>query len=199
MKRRRSAIFSALSLALCVATCVSWVRSYRRTDDLIGTHGLITWEFASGDGSIWVERDAYSPSFPPQMLDLELTPDGWRFQHYESDGCGTGLRWAFARDRGKVLRAVKGGILWSAAPNSPSPEDILLVPGVKGIILPYWLVALICIFPLLISGRRAWTRRQRQTNNRCPSCGYDLRATPERCPECGTTPPRGSAHIVRSL
>ena len=44
-------------------------------------------------------------------------------------------------------------------------------------------------FTLYVS--RTWQQRlrqQRSTHGQCPSCGYDLQATPDRCPECGERP-----------
>ncbi len=41
--------------------------------------------------------------------------------------------------------------------------------------------------------RWAHARRLRRPAGRCPTCGYDLRATPSRCPECGTVPAETAA------
>jgi predicted RNA-binding Zn-ribbon protein involved in translation (DUF1610 family) len=56
-------------------------------------------------------------------------------------------------------------------------------------VVPFWaLVAVTGAIPLARATLRFRARartRQRQDIGLCPTCGYDLRATPNRCPECG--------------
>ena len=66
--------------------------------------------------------------------------------------------------------------------------------------VPHWFVAVLCASPLLVRlgrGAKCW-RQERALDRigRCPTCGYDCRATPQaggeggallrKCPECGT-------------
>jgi hypothetical protein len=51
--------------------------------------------------------------------------------------------------------------------------------------LPWWTLSLLFAIRPATVLRHHFTRR-RHPVGRCPSCGYDLRATPTRCPECGT-------------
>jgi hypothetical protein len=59
-------------------------------------------------------------------------------------------------------------------------------------LISYWLACCITAAPpaiwLATATSRWWLRRRRGSEGRCPSCGYDLRATPQRCPECGAAP-----------
>jgi hypothetical protein len=60
-----------------------------------------------------------------------------------------------------------------------------------------WLLPASLILPAAHACAHATRRRRtrRLLQNLCPSCAYDLRATPDRCPECGTIPPRDAKLI----
>jgi hypothetical protein len=57
------------------------------------------------------------------------------------------------------------------------------------VIIPAWATTIpLAILPTAwLAGFVRTRRRNRQLHdNHCPTCGYDLRASPDRCPECGT-------------
>ena len=85
--------------------------------------------------------------------------------------------------------------LWEYAPYPVTPR--WRVAGfafgrggtVWAIMLPYAALALATALLPLARGTRAYAQRAARRPGLCPTCNYDLRATPTRCPECGTLPP----------
>jgi hypothetical protein len=113
--------------------------------------------------------------------------------------------------KGESVGASQGVALWGHSDHrnrrlsilrepSPSGEGKIPGPALIGfhylsdsrgfrlIGVPLWFPSCVCLVALSISVR-AW-RRRRDAAGACPTCGYDLRATPDRCPECGTIPTR---------
>jgi hypothetical protein len=199
MIRRLFTVLSALSLLLCVAVVVLWVRSYRVNETVAwyvnewdGWDGRFRARGASSDSGgvmffilrreahLELEPDAHlRASFKRGNPDLHRPgyrtdpPAGYPYMggHYKGWGrFGFGF---YAGDR--------------TPPSWPMSHDDLFL------VVPHWLLVLAAA---LLPARWALARRRQRRSRRsalglCPRCGYDLRATPGRCPECGSAMGKG--------
>jgi len=67
------------------------------------------------------------------------------------------------------------------------PGRNIMIMRVVG--FPWWAPTLLFSLLPLTTLFFIFLRRRRRKINTCPTCGYDLRATPDLCPECGTPAP----------
>jgi hypothetical protein len=183
MRRRLFTLLSALSLLLCVATCLSWLSNcaagWGWNIDFERTHsdrrGRSAYAMLESGGGICFElsSDRWTTNDPAEL-------DEYRAMWSSKDGFDGYWRPGDDYPRPKSHGFIRGGFsLWRDVSRSTEKEYQLIVP---------------CWFVILVAGLMPgiWVFRKRRGSggigSLCPSCGYDLRATPERCPECGAVP-----------
>ena len=201
-------IISVLSLLLCVGVGVLWARSgsvgdgvetsrIRREAD--GAATAVWFEVFSGR-RVWVRM-----SFA--RLGRPGSGGNWDSYYERADARGGRWNlWFFHQHAGLGPDDTFGGrgygtsgwgpVRWKSwtqhEPSVPFVEHNVTV-GVSHALA----AVLLAIVPAWDAWRRIarWRwRRQRMRLGLCPSCGYDLRASPERCPECGAI---AEKHIAR--
>ena len=177
MKRRLLNLLTALSMLLCVAVCVLWVRSFGAVDTL----QYVRLADAVGGRSTGIAaaslrgRVKLSVSWWPKRRGERLhTPSGWRAF---SERLQPGMLERAPPDMAAFWWRLGFGRRW---------DDQHRRQGDRFLVLPYWPLFTLSLLPPVSAGRR-WLRcRDRSRKGLCPACGYDLRASPGRCPECGS-------------
>ena len=186
MRRHVFTAASALSLALCLAAAVLWVRSYSVAD---------LWE-----GGYWRENPGPIPNmvlvnemefdqcrgrWMVRYLIGYLRPPShshWFHRQPESVGWDGFIDSSFWHEEGTYApHHLPGGLRFRYDRGSWD----LGIPD-------YLPVLLAGVLPLLWLWRRVANRRQTRMGF-CPRCGYDLRASADRCPECGISVPTTNA------
>jgi hypothetical protein len=182
MRRRTRHPFtscSAVSLLLCVAVCVLWVRSYLLGPDTIGQR---TW----GPGRVGLDVKFMGAAVVRGRLAF-----GSVTTHISGGSSAmpvpTATQFVYQRDGLSLDASVGQGRIGRFG--GFDFHTLGLIGGSSGWVafVPCWFAVLatgsVPTFSLIVRRRRA--ARRRVLAGLCPSCGYDLRATPERCPECG--------------
>ena len=174
MTRRLLNLLTALSLLLSVAVAALWVRSYVVSDIVLhgrtfahaDSSGSKDWTARSNCGRMTVQYTSFTGVAGHPFRNRWL----WDWAPYPPEP---------GADAYSPLERL--GISWTW--ERYSPQDALLQ---RSVTLPLWLLtALSATIPAIRLVRRMW---RTHAAGLCPTCGYDLRASPNKCPECGSEP-----------
>jgi len=170
-------LLTLLSLLLCVAACVLWVRSYFKSDliecEEPGESPFVIHGVWAARGSVYVVEDIRG------MRDEEVYADA-------PLAVPTRRRWSLDVRAPERVEPYPGQAL-SLANRAGFFEEFGDAHGVRWA-FPLWAVAVPALVLPTARLAEVWSQRRRLRAGRCPRCSYDLRATPGRCPECGSTP-----------
>jgi hypothetical protein len=178
VKRRLVTLAAAVSMLLCVATVALWVRSYVRSDAAIYfANSRRAWSVQSVRGHLdftgWTSDEPQQvPGFDKQGL--ECKSDSADYATAEDWGRGLGPSPALS----SAWFMGFGFLFYDAFPEN----------RMRAIGIPHWFLGALFAMP---SARRLFVAirsGRRPAHDLCPTCGYELRATPARCPECGAVP-----------
>jgi len=156
---------TVLSLLVCLATAVLWVRADQYTNRLTYNAGQTLHQLCTNSTGV-------------QYVHLATASRGRsRFAIYH---------WAGWSEDFGIYRQLE------AVDTSLFLDQIAPPWGGYTFTIPYWLLFLVtAVAPGIWLTKRL--RRKRTLPGLCPKCQYDLRATPDRCPECGTVVAKGSS------
>jgi hypothetical protein len=175
MRRRLFTYLSALSLLLCVATVILWVRTHRKVDSFKFSLGGQKWRAASMDGRLFIDNS-------PEVADEPDELTKWRIEYTAALETATRQRdWDLDKFRAfdASFHAIK----------PPGKEELKPLDIGHG-----WAVTILAGLPAMwglatcLRFQRYHRRLRRAAYGFCWSCGYDLHATPDCCPECGAVP-----------
>jgi hypothetical protein len=176
-------ILVGLASLACLACLIAWPLSFVRVYSFFYFGESQAFAVALRSGRLGLSLES-GPAVAEGARRREIPPPGVWFLQSEDIG---GLGW----NRAGVWTSLR----FEAVRETTRPHNGFTNVR-RAFALPLWFVVMATAPAPAIVLRRYLIRLRRPRLGFCPSCGYDLRATPGRCPECGAvpeTPPRAAA------